>query len=310
MPSPPPFEPSVALLSSLVASSTSSFTRYLSASTPREKAAALGALAQNAQELSVAATSPFHAIEMLVHQNHAAVCVKIAFKIGVFSALPVAGPATVQEISLAVNAEPDFVLRIIRAIAAVGILVEVEEQSYAHTPMSRIWTYPGAKEAFQYWDDTDVTMSKLASYFDVHGYKSPSDPKNTPVAFAREERDMDLFTLMSRHPPMLDSFNQTMTFSSVMAAKELCELFQFDALKPGENDVVLVDVGGGKGQSLNDILMSFPNMKGQAVLEDLDIVVDSDLIKLGDRVRIQPYNFLADVQPVQGKAANSQPAAK
>lgn len=307
---PPPFEPPVALLSSLLASSTSSFEQYQSACTSREKASALRTLAQNALQLSNAATNPFHAVEMFMHQSHAAVCVRISHKMGIFDALPIAGSATVQDISLAVNADPDLLHRLVRAMAAVGILVEVEEQSYAHTSMSKIWTFPGAKEGFHYWEDTDFTLSKMPSYFEVHGYRSPADPQNAPAVFARGERDMDVFTMMCRYPPMLNAFNTTMTISSMISTNELCQLFQFDSLIPGENNVVLVDIGGGKGWSLNEIVKAFPNMKGHVVLEELGFMLESDLVGLEDQVRFQPYNFLNEVQPIKGKTINSQSAAR
>lgn len=294
------------MLASLLASVTTSFSDYLTASKQLEKAAALERLAQTAQALSRAATDPLQTIEEFTNQPLSHACARIATDMGVFGALT-GESATLQQIASATGAEYDFTLRIMRALASVGLFHQVDEETYAHTPVSRMWTNPAAQASLTYWEDTARTLLQFTPYFAKYGFKSPSDPMNTPVAFARGEQDTDVFTLMSRDLASLETFQKVMSIASKMSAKELCDTFRFDTLKTGDGDdgVVLVDVGGGKGQTLYEILEAFPQMQGRVVLEDLQVVLDTGTLvsEKGDRVKLQPYDFFKDVQPVKGSLA-------
>lgn len=302
---PPSFAPSSDILSSYAASIFKALTRYSSASSSEDKAAALSQLAQHAQELTRAATDPVHAVEEFMNYPVAHACVRIAGAMGIFEFLPPGGPATVQRIALATGAEEDFTLRIMRALAAVGMIQQVDEESYAHTPMSRMWADPTVRGAFTYWDDSVQQMSHLTRFFDLHGFRSPSDPMNSPAAFAAGEKDVDVFTLMARTPAS-EVFNETMAVASQLAAKEVCNTFRFDTLEAGEGGVALVDVGGGKGQMLKEILHAFPDMQGRVVLEDLEAVLHSGTVVLDERVELRPYNFFEGAQPITGKSSPFQ----
>ena len=299
---PLPFEPSPAVLSSLLASTATALSQYLGASSPLEKAVALGALAKTSQELSRTATQPEQAVDQFVNQPHGNACVRIAVAMGIFALLPATEPATLQYIASKTGAEPDFALRIMRTLAAIGVIQEVDRGLYAHTSMSRLWANPMVQTVFKHLDDTNLTMSQFPRYFEKYGFKSPSDPKNAPAAFARGEKDIDIFALMARYPPSLDVFNETMSIGSMLTAKEICDTFKFDSLKAKKNGVVLVDVGGGKGQLLREIFQVFPGIQGRVILEDLKSVLDSGTVELGNRVEILPYNFLEDVQPIIGNS--------
>ncbi|MCJ1477775.1 hypothetical protein MMC13_006448 [Lambiella insularis] len=298
-----PFEPPPAVLSSLLASTATAFSQYLGASSPLEKTVALGALARTSQELSKTATQPIQAVDHFVNHPHANACVRIATAMGVFEALPAVEPATLQHITLKTGAEPDFALRIMRTLAAIGVIQEVDQELYAHTSMSILWASRIVQTAFKHLDDLNLTISHFPQYFEKYGFKSPADPKNTPAAFARGEQDIDIFTLMARYPPSLDVFNETMSIGSMLAAKEICRSFKFDSLRAGKDGVALVDVGGGKGQLLREIFQVFPNIQGRVVLEDLKFVLDAGTAELGNGVECLPYNFLEDAQPIIGATA-------
>jgi O-methyltransferase domain len=63
-------------------------------------------------------------------------------------------------------------------------------------------------------------------------------------------------------------------------------------------DVLLVDVGGGKGHDLNKFIESFPDAKGRYVLEDLPYVID-DTYDRNSRIEALKHDFFQE-QPVQG----------
>jgi hypothetical protein len=64
---------------------------------------------------------------------------------------------------------------------------------------------------------------------------------------------------------------------------------------------VLVDVGGGYGQVLEDIQKYVPGLVGKMVLEDLPETVEAHVPL--ENVEIVPYNFITTEQPVKGARA-------
>ena len=81
----------------------------------------------------------------------------------------------------------------------------------------------------------------------------------------------------------------------------LGDLYDFSNLQVEENGVVLVDIGGGKGQSIQSIHSSYPNLKGRYVLQDLPAVIAAGDRVCPPEVEVQPYNFFEEVQPVKGR---------
>lgn len=65
------------------------------------------------------------------------------------------------------------------------------------------------------------------------------------------------------------------------------------------NEVAIVDVGGGHGQVLEDILAAFPSLSDKVVLEDLPETIAGHKELHG--VKFVDYNFF-EPQPVAGSS--------
>lgn len=69
----------------------------------------------------------------------------------------------------------------------------------------------------------------------------------------------------------------------------------------GENDVAIVDVGGGRGQALETIREDCPTIKGRMILQDLPNVIEDALTKgMPPFIEIIPGSFF-EKQSVKGK---------
>lgn len=62
----------------------------------------------------------------------------------------------------------------------------------------------------------------------------------------------------------------------------------------------MVDVGGGHGQVIEDVLTAIPALKGHVVLEDLAETVQG--CKHIEGMKVVPYDFFQE-QPIKGMAA-------
>lgn len=222
---------------------------------------------------------------------------------GVFEKIPPVGTATSQQLAVATGSELDFLQRILRMLSAMGLLKETDEDTYAHTPTSHIYTQTVAQASTKHlWDRGVFEMSKFPAYFEKYGYKSPTDHMNAPSTYAWGESNMDYFEVMRRNPPAYDIFNDAMSTTAVISAKAATGSFPFDQLSAQTDDgFVLIDVGGGKGQMIKMLHEAYPGIKGKFMLQDLKVVLDGGTVVPKDRVEVKPYDFLNQVQPVKGE---------
>ncbi|KAJ9303273.1 hypothetical protein DTO271G3_647 [Paecilomyces variotii] len=237
------------------------------------------------------------------HQN---ACVRIAIELGIFDQLgdePTRPSALAARVDLA---DPEFTLRIVRALCASGVLGESllpsGEVVVFHTALSQLWRRPASQAyAKHQWDNMVLALSNLIPFLRIHGFHSPDDSFNSPFAYALGAKNVDFFHLLQRSPERLASFNQGMTGT----ATSVVSTFPFASLADADDATVcLVDVGGGRGHTTQEILTACPELKGTMILQDLPAVLKDETLQVDlTRVRIQPYDFLRDEQPVRGAAA-------
>ena len=65
----------------------------------------------------------------------------------------------------------------------------------------------------------------------------------------------------------------------------------------------MVDVGGGRGHILKEIVLAHPSLAGHCVLQGLQDVLVNGVITTETGFKCQPYNFLQESQPVKGASA-------
>lgn len=72
-----------------------------------------------------------------------------------------------------------------------------------------------------------------------------------------------------------------------------------DGASGNDEDVLLVDVGGGRGHDLDTFIRRFPDAKGRFILEDLPAVID-DYQAINPRIDPVKHDFFTR-QPVHGE---------
>lgn len=224
-------------------------------------------------------------------------CVRIAIEMRLFEKLPASKAFTCQELANSGGYDVEFATRIVRGLAAGDVLEEVGENTYRQTRLSRLWALPEARDyTIHQWENFQTPIWSSIDYFREFGFRSPTDPQNSPITFAMGERDKSLFDILEQEPRRLEIFKNAMKSLAIPVSA-----YRFDKLLPGRNDILLVDVGGGRGHTIQEICSSYPNIKGKLVLQDLKGTFNE--IKPDEfegRVEFQTYNFLESTQPVQG----------
>jgi hypothetical protein len=304
----PAFEPPVHVLSSLATTIQTSIQEYECAKSPGEKASALRRIQATSTKLSRATTPIPAQLMQLNFGPNVNVVVRIALEMGLFEALPASGSLiSLTELASKTNSDDEFLLRIARVLVTFDILQEPEYAVYAHTPFSRFLLIPAVAASTKHLFDNMLAAQthSAGSYYSSHGFKSTEDPKNSPFTYAHGLKDMSIFDILETMPERMALFNSAMMITAMFGVNQIAGLYPFGELKKNADGIALVDVGGGKGHIVNEILKAYPEMKSSVVLEDMSIVLEGGTV-VEDSVRLQPYNFFTEVQPIVGKFPKSK----
>ena len=155
--------------------------------------------------------------------------------------------------------------------------------------------------AFDSWDQGVNSLVKLPEYLSKHAYKCPTNPRDGAYQYAFQT-NLETFEYWSHSPDVLDNFNTFM--GGVRAARaNWVEWFPVEQhllndFKGGKDDVLLIDVAGGRGHDLEIFKKRYPSAPGRLVLQDLPHVLD-DIKDLSETIERVEYDFFTP-QPTRG----------
>ncbi|KAH7377992.1 O-methyltransferase-domain-containing protein [Cadophora sp. MPI-SDFR-AT-0126] len=303
----PPFEPPLSSLSALSSTIQTAITEYGNANTPKEKAAALQKIQTSSTKLSRTTTPIQQRFMQINFGPNLNVAIRIGVEMGLFNALPSSGePSTVAILAQKTHAQEEFLFRIARTLSVFDILQESDSPSsnipsYSHTPYSRFLTLPPAEASTRHLFDNmlQAQANSASGYYLKYGFKNPEDATNSPFSFAHGKDDKGIFDILEEQPERMKVFNSAMAIQATIGLKDVILAYPFDKLEANKDGIVLVDVGGGKGQVINEIRRDYPNLQGAMVLEDMEIVLQGGTA-VPDEVIKQPYDFFKEEQPIKG----------
>lgn len=167
-------------------------------------------------------------------------------------------PQSIEAIAQALSADPGCLLRLLRALASVGVFREQGDRQFVHTPRSsalrrahpanesaliRMFGIKSVREAMAEYESA-IRTGRPAFEF-VHGVPNP-------------------FDLLASRPEELAAYHEGMSLDGELLS-QILEQCDFRSLRR------MVDVGGGRGRLLARILSRYRDMRG--VLFDLPGVV-------------------------------------
>lgn len=165
----------------------------------------------------------------------------IVAELGVADALA-DGPKPVTELAREVGAESDTLHRLLRALASDGVFAEAEPGVFENTEASEILRKGGG------WDDFATLFGgvwhRTAAELDASG-KPPF-----PRMFGT-----DFWTWLAQHPEERAAFDRAMEQGWEGRVERL-------ASAGWRGDEVVVDVGGGNGSTLVELLKRRPGLRG------------------------------------------------
>ena len=234
--------------------------------------------------------------------------------LGVLDQIPQEGSISLAELSRVTGVQDSLLERQLRMLVGTKFLEQNDDYEYVHTKFSKAYLQePGPGNSFQLIHDECLsTMVHLHSYLkdrareDNKPVQEPDDPLHNPYTRRHGMDGRPVWEIMAQFPDRLRAFQ--LGFMSQEDSEPIIGFYDFSKLYNPETDGdrnTLVDVGGGQGQSIVQILKAFPSLQpDRVVLQDLPEPIaqgkDSNLLPKG--VKAMVHDFWTP-QPVKGAKA-------
>lgn len=171
------------------------------------------------------------------------------------------GPMSVAELAAVTDADEAALYRVLRALAGMGVFAETGkragERRFELTPLAR----PLRSDA----SDSVRDFARMAgSRWHNRAWAELLQSVMTGEPAFNLAFDEDLFDHLTAHPDRFDLFNAAMTSLSNQDADAMLRAYDFSDLE------TIVDVGGGHGYLLTEILKAHPGAHG-VLLEIPDV---------------------------------------
>jgi hypothetical protein len=152
-----------------------------------------------------------------------------------------AGPRSVEELARDAGADPDALRRLLRALASEGVFAEEERGVFRNTPASELLLTSG-------WDDFAVLFGGV-------WYRAVERLDASGKAVFPDVFGTDFWTWLAEHP------EERARFDRAMAQGSDTRIDRLETVDWRDSQTV-VDVGGGNGSLLAELLKAYPGLRG------------------------------------------------
>jgi SAM-dependent methyltransferase len=221
-------------------------------------------------------------VDDLLNGAQKALVLRAFVSLGVAEHVPDGGVA-LAELSVALKAPASSVSRLMRAVVALGLCVEVEGGRYRLTDAGALLRRRAAGNAAG-WAELMTAPWMLAAWAQLG---SAVQADNTVFA---DIHGMGFWDYVARHPHEAGVFDQAMTSGADGRARDLLDALDWSSVG------LVVDVGGGQGRLLARVLGEHPHLRG-VVVDRLEVVAApaAETRQVADRLDMAGGDFFATV---------------
>jgi hypothetical protein len=177
------------------------------------------------------------------------------------------GPRSVEELAAQAGVKEDALYRVMRALASAGIFEEGASRTFGLTPSAELLCrgVKGSMRSMVRWLATRMHFELFPEM--MHSLK-------TGETVVEKVYNVSCFEYFEKDTDTSEIFNDAMTDFSAVVIPAALEAYDFSYL----NGKTLVDIAGGHGKVLTEILVKHPEIRGK--LFDLDHVVSGATPKI------------------------------
>jgi hypothetical protein len=196
----------------------------------------------------MAAADPSTALMRLINSYQVSQALHVAAMLGVADRLK-DGPQACDSLAQACGAHPRSLYRLLRALAAVGVFQELDGKTFGLTPMGFCLTEdaPASRRHYARWIGTPGLWRSWGNL--LHSITTGENA--TLLTWGA-----DSWTYRDEHPEEQAVFNSAMTGNSASEAQAVIAAYDFSKF------ACIVDIGGGQGLLLQELLLACPDARG------------------------------------------------
>ena len=211
----------------------------------------------------MAAPDPSNELMRLINGYQVSQALHAAATLGVADQLK-DGPKSYDAVAQACGAHPTSLYRLLRALAAVGVFHETGNKEFSLTPLGVCLTNDalGSRRNYARWIGTPGQWRSWGNL--LHCIKSGESA-------SRFTHGMDAWTYRMQNPEEQAVFDSAMTGNSRSEAQAVIEAYDFSRFG------CVVDVGGGQGLLLKEILLAVPATRG-ILFDQPQVVASADQV--------------------------------
>ena len=193
------------------------------------------------------------------------------------------GPKSIQELAELTGTHASSLARLLRALASIGIFMEVEQDSFAQTPLSTFLL-----------PDTPGSMFSIAllhgADFQWHVWEGFATSLQTGLPAFDTLYGMDMWQHFQQNPIAGNIFHNAMTGLAAQVNEAIAtSSYDFASID------TLVDVGGGQGSLLTKLLHLYPTIQQGILFDQHAVTTQTALAELGKRCMLQTGDFFESV---------------
>jgi len=192
---------------------------------------------------------------------------------GIFDAIPDEG-ISLEDLTAKLNVEYKLIERFAAFLLSIGVLTSPKPGHVAHTPTSKAFTDHRVAQFYSYLFDFFMgPTTRWTDYFAANGLAEPPRSNRSPGGFALGMPDKTAYEIMAAIPGLATRMNGAMAIDGDIPVTGVYDFSWVAAYAAGDAGgqprELIVDVAGGKGQALKDILQETPAIPAaRCVLQD------------------------------------------
>jgi hypothetical protein len=235
-------------------------------------------------EAFVTAPDPSNELMQMINWYQVSQALHVAATLGVADHLK-DGPKPYDIVARTCGAHPASLYRLLRALAAVGVFRETSNKEFSLTPLGACLASdaPGSRRNYARWIGTPGQWQSWGNL--LHCIKSGESA-------AEYTHGKDAWTYRRQHPEEQAIFNDAMTGNSRSESRAVIEAYDFSRFG------CIVDVAGGQGLLLKDILLACPSVRG-VLFDQPDVIASARQLptELARRCQFVAGSFFEAVPP-------------
>ncbi|KAK7961983.1 O-methyltransferase-like protein [Apiospora aurea] len=212
------------------------------------------------------------------------------------------GTIGLEDLASKMGWEPAVLVRFINVVLIHGIFEEPEPRVYKHSASSTAFREDAIRAYYRLGSWSVPSWWKVSDYLKTHAPEDVYDPLKSPFSYSRGGEGQTYYQLLEADPAFSTVWHKGMAQAALL--NPVLGMFPFrdmrSAVEAEPGRAFVVDVGGGRGNALVDVMRECGGggFGAPMVLQDLEeVLLGEEPVRI-DGVQVMPHDFYNE-QPIK-----------